>query len=102
GCILLGVEGSAPGMSNQYGKVHDANATKGEWSATGGKKWDSIISLAKSADKQDVTTWVCDLSDFHTSAAYGAVEAAKFGIDNLSDSTLAVKEADWTEVLKRL
>ncbi|MDB5919345.1 MAG: hypothetical protein JWR40_3579 [Massilia sp.] len=102
GCLLLGVEGSAPGKNNQYGKVHDAEGTKGKWSATGGKKWDEILPVAKSDDKQDVTTWVCDLSDFHTSKAYGAVVGAKFTIDNLSDTPLPVKEADWAEVFKRI
>jgi hypothetical protein len=102
GCLMLGVEGSAPGMSNQYGKVHDAKATKGEWSATGGKKWENLIDLAESASNEDVTTWVCDLSSLNTTAAYGAVKAANFGIDDLSRMPQGVTVADWTEVLKRM
>jgi hypothetical protein len=103
GCVLLGVEGSAPGMGNQYGKVHDANATKGEWSATGGKKWGSLVPTLNddTSDKSNVTTWVCDMSAMPTSAAKGAVEGSNFGLTDLSEKPSRVLEADWAEVVRR-
>lgn len=104
GCLLLGVEGSAPGMGNQYGKVHDANATKGEWSATGGKKWGDLIKLYSPAKTEaaNVTSWVCDMSAMNTSAAKGAVEATKFGLANLSDMPNRVIDANWDVVVSRI
>jgi putative RNase toxin 11 of polymorphic toxin system len=104
GCILLGVEGSAPGMDNQYGKVHDANAIKGEFSATGGRKWTSLVPglFYESRDASDVTVFVCDLSHRHTSAAQGDIGLTDMRPSTLSDGISPVVAADWTEVRRRL
>ena len=104
GSILLGVEGSAPGCENQYGKLHDAAATKGDFSATGGKKWDSL--LGKDAfytgfeSKKDVTLFVCDLSDQHTSQAM--INLDGFNANQLGKTLAPVRPANWAEVIRRI
>ena len=102
--MLLGVEGSAPGMDNQYGKVHDANATKGEYSATGGRKWTSLMPgiFYETEDKSDQTIFVCDMSARHTSAAQGDIGAANMTAAMLDEPVNPVLNADWTEVARRV
>jgi hypothetical protein len=39
GGLLLGVEGSEPGCTDRFGKVHDARALSSEFSPTGGEKF---------------------------------------------------------------
>ena len=104
GCLLLGVEGSAPGMGNQYGKVHDANATKGEWSATGGKKWSALMpnTFWDPPGKADVTQFVCDLSYLPTSVSKGVIEGIGFTPAFLGAGIRPTAAADWVEVLHRL
>jgi len=104
GCLLLGVEGSAPGVDNQYGKVHDANATKGEFSATGGRKWSSLRpnTFYEGNNKSDVTVFVCDMSARSTSAAQGDIASANMTAANLDEPISAVAQADWTEYVRRL
>ena len=102
--MLIGVEGSAPQMDNQYGKVHDVHASKGEFSATGGKKWTSVAPglFYDSQDASDVTVFVCDLSHRHTSAAQGDITALHFTADQLDEPVSPVVRANWTEVRQRL
>jgi len=104
GCILLGVEGSAPGMENQFGKAHTAAATKGEFSATGGRKWGTLFpnSFNESDDKDDVTVFVCDLSDLPTSASIARISGPPFDANNLSDPVNSVGHADWAQVVARI
>ncbi len=85
GCLLLGVEGSAPGKGNQYGKVHDASATKGEFSATGGQKWDLLKpgTFYKPSSKKDATIFVCDLSDIPTERLISLIRANEISADKL-------------------
>jgi hypothetical protein len=104
GSILLGVEGSAPGCENQYGKLHDAKATKGEFSATGGKKWSSILGddalYTEFESKKDVTLFVCDLSDQHTSKAM--VNIGDFNANQLNLPLNEVRPANWADVIGRI
>ncbi len=85
GCLLLGVEGSAPGKGNQYGKVHDASATKGEFSATGGQKWDLLKpgTFYSPRSKKDATIFVCDLSDVPTEQLIAHLRANEITPDTL-------------------
>jgi hypothetical protein len=65
GCMLLGVEGSAPGVTNQTGKAHTSAATKGAFTATGGEKWNKLKpNLYKPPDtnKSDVAVFAVDLT----------------------------------------
>jgi hypothetical protein len=85
GCMLVGVEGSAPGCSDQTGKVHDARAVKGLWSPTGGKKWNALYQnlFFDSQDKDDVTQFVCDLSDLTTSQVVDTINSKVLSADTL-------------------
>ena len=100
GCMLVGVEGSAPGKDNQYGKAHTAQAIKGEFSGTGGQKWDTIFpnTFYRAPDKQDVTIFVCDLSDLNTSAAMSITPLNQSDLDKKMNG---VTTANWTVVSKR-
>ena len=104
GSILLGVEGSAPGCENQYGKLHDAHATKGEFSATGGRKWESLLGkdafYSDFESKKDVTLFVCDLSDQNTSKAMINIEG--FSANQLGEPLQPVRPAIWDEVRRRI
>jgi hypothetical protein len=104
GSILLGVEGSAPGCENQYGKLHDAHATKGEFSATGGRKWESLLGkdafYSDFESKKDVTLFVCDLSDQNTSKAMINIEG--FSANQLGEPLQPVRPAIWDEVRSRI
>ncbi|MCW2573515.1 MAG: uncharacterized protein JWO88_3573 [Frankiales bacterium] len=106
GAILLGVEGSAPGSSNQYGKVHDANAVKGEFSATGGEKWGTLYNGVfwepPEKEKDDVTQFVCDLSYLPTSESKAKIENLHFAASDLGTGPNAVPVADWINVHQRL
>jgi hypothetical protein len=65
GCMLVGVEGSAPGVTNQTGKAHTSAATKGTFTATGGEKWNTLKpSLYKPLDtnRSDVAVFAVDLT----------------------------------------
>lgn len=105
GSFLVGIEGSAPGVDSQFGKAHTAEAIKGEFSATGGTKWAKLrpdfFEFEKGGDKGDVTTFVCDFMDQHTSLAIKNAGKA-FTMDDLDKVPKKVAKADYTEMLKRL
>jgi hypothetical protein len=93
GCMLVGVEGSAPGVSDQTGKVHDANAIKGLWSPTGGKKWHKLCEnrFFDAQDDGDVTQFVCDLSDLSTVEVIATISAQRLTANDLHDPISSVR-----------
>jgi hypothetical protein len=97
GCMLVGVEGSAPGVSDQTGKVHDAKATKGLWSPTGSKKWQALYPnrFFDPQDKNDVTQFVCDLSDRSALAVLNTFSGKVMAADNLHAPIAPVRQAVW-------
>ncbi|MEL7450883.1 MAG: hypothetical protein AAFN78_16840 [Pseudomonadota bacterium] len=109
GCLLIGCEGSNAGRKNQYGKVHDANATKGEFSATGGVKWGMPNSLGhclgtnlyEASGKNDVTTFVCDLSEMSNSELKAYIDVNLMGPADLHRPPNRVYPADWTKFDRR-
>jgi hypothetical protein len=105
GCLLAGVEGSAPGFSDQTGKVHDARAIKGLFSPTGGKKWASLFvqkRIYDPEDKNDMTQFVCDLSDLPTSQAIQQIRLGMLQPDELHNPVNPVKMANWSQVLEHM
>jgi hypothetical protein len=95
--MLVGTEGSAPGFSDQTGKVHDAKATKGLWSPTGGKKWQGLYPnrFFNPDDKDDMTQFVCDLSDRPTLQALATLSRSVLTADGLSNPIAPVRRAIW-------
>jgi hypothetical protein len=100
GCMLVGVEGSAPGSSDQTGKVHDANAIKGLFSPTGGKKWQALFlnRFFDPQDKNDVTQFVCDLSDRPISRAIQTIKNAMLTPEKLHYPISPVRMANWAGI----
>jgi len=94
GCMLVGAEGSAPGFSDQTGKVHDASGTKGLWSPTGGQKWNELdpnTFFKTEKNKNDVTQFVCDLSDLQIWEIMGIIQTRMLSADQLHSTICPVK-----------
>ena len=85
---------------DQTGKVHDAKAIKGLFSPTGGKKWQALFydRFFDPKDKDDVTQFVCDLSDLLAPMAVNTVQSAMLTPDKLHYPLKPVRMADWTAV----
>jgi hypothetical protein len=103
GSLLVGAEGSNPGMSNQVGDTHSSKGIKNPYSCTGGQKWEELLGGAIYAgkSKDDVTQFLCDYSCWHTSEAI-KIAGGAFKAEDLNKPPKKVEPADWEEVLARI
>jgi hypothetical protein len=96
GCMLVGVEGCAPGFSDQTGAAHDHKYTKPPWSPTGGKKWAEVeLGRAYFFDpvnrKNEVEQFVCDLSHMSTEVVVATIGSKTLSVEQLHSPVRPVR-----------